>query len=91
MFGTDNKVNFKFKLGDRVKDTITGFEGIVGSRTQWITNCNTYGLQSEKLKDGVPQDRQHFDEPQLTLVKKKVHKAHQKTGGNQKAPPQANR
>ena len=85
------EADFKFNLGDRARDKITGFEGIVVSRTQWITNCNTYGLQPEKMKDGIPQDRQHFDEPQIELVNDKVHKESRKTGGPQRPINQTNR
>ena len=71
-FGSRKKQpNFKFDLGDKLVDTVTGFEGIVTSRTQWIHNCNVYGLQSAELKDGKPRDREHFDEPQLKVVKEK--------------------
>jgi len=66
--GTPNE--FKYGLGDEVKETITGFKGIVRCRTQWLSNCNTYGLQSAKLnKDGEPADLVSFDEPRLKLVK----------------------
>ena len=73
--------NFRFTLGDKVKDDITGFEGIVTRRTQWLNNCNTYGVQPTQLKDGTPQSPESFDEPQLKIVEEKVHKPSQKTGG----------
>ena len=44
------KANFKYELGVLAKDTITGFEGIIVCRTQWLTNCNVYGLKSRDLK-----------------------------------------
>jgi len=59
---------FKFELGGKVRDKITGFEGIVVYRSQWIHNCNTYGVQPEKLKDGLPLERQHFEEPCLVAL-----------------------
>ena len=74
-------INFKFDNGDKVKDKITGFTGIIVRRTQWLNNCNTYGVQPEKLKDGIPQNVQSFDEPQLKSVKKEIHKVSQRTGG----------
>lgn len=60
--------DFKFGLGDKVEDIITSFTGIVVCQCRWITNCDTYGVQSESLKDGVPQERTYFDEPQLVLL-----------------------
>jgi len=76
-----NKSTFKVPLGCRVKDKITGFEGIVISRSQWLNNCNTYGVKPSKLKDDKPIDTQWFDEPQLKIVEEDVFKPKQKTGG----------
>ena len=61
--------DFKYNLGDKVEDVVTGFKGILIARTQWLNNCNTYSLQPRKLVDGSPQKSQVFDEPQLKLVK----------------------
>ena len=77
--------DFKFNLGDKVKDDITGLEGIVIYRSQWLNNCNTYGIQPTDLHEGKPVDKQHFDEPQLTIVKEKVFKAKRDTGGPSRA------
>lgn len=82
---------FKFNLGDEVVDKITSFKGIVVYRTQWIHNCNTYGVRSKELKDGVPMDYQPFDEPSLERVKPKVMKPKQDTGGPTPPVRQTNR
>lgn len=74
--------DFKFELGMLVKDKVTGHEGVVVGRTQWLNNCNTYSTQSRVLKDGVPSERQHFDEPQLELVSStELCERKSKTGG----------
>ena len=91
MFGKNKEPEFQFNLGDRVKDTITSFTGIVIARTQWLNNCNTYTVKPTILKDGVPQDGQHFDEPQLKIVEEKVHKESRSTGGPERAVSQTNR
>lgn len=80
MFGNKSP-DFKFSCGDEAEHTITGFKGVVVGRTQWITNCNTYLLKSRELKDGKPMDPEQFDEPQLTLVKAKVHEVNARAGG----------
>lgn len=59
---------FKFNLGATVKDRISGFEGIVICRTEWLNNCSVYGVQPAGLRDGKIPEREHFDEPQLVLV-----------------------
>jgi len=89
MFGKGNK--FKFDLGDKTKDKITGFVGLVVCRTQWLNQCNTYGIRSQTLKDGAPIEPQYFDEPQMELVKGKVMPKNQHTGGPNGPVPQTNR
>jgi hypothetical protein len=81
MFGKKEKPDFKLNLGDEVKDIFTGFTGLIVCRTQWIHNCNTYGVKPKKLKDGVPQENQFFDEPQLEIIEKEVVKSKRDTGG----------
>jgi len=61
---------FKFDLGDVLKDKATGFTGISMCRTQWHYTCNTYGLRSPELKDGIPIEDQFFDEPQLEVIER---------------------
>lgn len=62
---------FKFELGVEAKDLVTGFQGIIVARTQYLTGCNRYGIQSQKLgKDGKPGDWQHFDEMMLVQTGK---------------------
>lgn len=47
--GGKERKGFVFALGDRVKDRVSGFEGIVFHRSEWLTNCNTYGVKPTKL------------------------------------------
>ncbi len=59
----------KIKLGDRVKDIYTGFEGIAASRTQWLHGCDRIGIEPTELdKDGKIQDSGCFDEQRVELV-----------------------
>ena len=62
--------DFRFDIGSTLKCKITGFEGVLVARTQWIANCNTYTLRPKTLnKDGEIQDTKGFDEPMLDLEK----------------------
>ena len=61
------------ELGDRVKDRVTGFTGIVVCRAQWLNGCDRLGVQPEKLIDGKPGEIQHFDAPQCDVVKAAAH------------------
>lgn len=83
--------NFTFSLGDEVKCKITGYKGVIVCRSQWIHNCNTYGVKSHELKDGKPLDAVFFDEPSLLLVEEKTMKPKNKTGGPTVSIPQTNR
>lgn len=57
------------EIGDKARDTITGFKGVVLGITTWFNGCRRHGLQSQKLdKDGKPIPLEWFDEPQLELV-----------------------
>lgn len=59
---------FKFNLFDSVKDTITGFEGVIVGRTEWLNGRISYSVQPTKLKDNVPQDHVYLDEEQIEFV-----------------------
>ena len=60
------------KLGDKAKDKVTGFEGIMVAETQWLNGCTRMGLQSQVLKDGIPTEAQWFDAPQLEKLEDKL-------------------
>lgn len=73
-----NKIN----LGDKVKDTVTGFKGIAIGRTIWLHGCSRIMVQPEGVnKEGKIYETQSFDEPQLVVLSKKVKEGDHKTGG----------
>lgn len=55
-------------LGDRVKDKLTEYTGIVVGVTDWIAGCRRIGVKSQALKDGAPMEAEWFDEPQLDVI-----------------------
>lgn len=70
------------KLGNKVKDEITGFEGIVISKVIHINGCVRYEVKSQKLKDGKTIESEWIDEGQLICEKKaKAKKAEEETPG----------
>lgn len=82
----------KIENGQEVRDTITGFTGIVVATTEWLNGCRRITVQSPELKDGRPVDTVTFDEPQLKLV---THTAYEDkptkymAGGDQLGPVRA--
>ena len=62
----------KFKIGDKLKDVVTDFEGICLGISLYATGCVHYGLQGPMAKDGSIPDWVWFDEMRLKLLKEKV-------------------
>ena len=59
--------DYIFNHGDEVLDTITGFSGIVTGRCDYMTGCNTYGVQPP-VSEGKWVRSEWFDENRLELV-----------------------
>jgi len=56
------------KLGNRVRDNITGFCGIATARAEWLFGCNRIAIEPQELKDGKPIEAQWFDEQRVELI-----------------------
>lgn len=60
---------FKYELGSRAKCKITGYEGMLIARTEWLYGCVRYTLQSGKLQEsGEPAKSHSTDEEGLQLI-----------------------
>jgi hypothetical protein len=55
--------------GDEVRDTVTGFKGIVVCRSEFLNKCVRLSVQPQELKDGKTIDPESFDEEQLEVIK----------------------
>lgn len=61
------------QIGDRVKDRINSFTGIITGTTEYINGCRQHMLKPERLdKDGKVQDAFWIDEQHLILVDEQV-------------------
>ena len=58
---------FKHNVGNKAKDRLTNYKGIIVSRTEWITGCNTYGIQAT-IKEGIIPDPQNVDEDSIKIL-----------------------
>ena len=65
------KINTKFNFGDKVREKITGYEGIIIACDFWQTGCFRYCVKPQMLKDGLPQDGHWIDEMNLEIIKEK--------------------
>jgi len=60
---------FKFELGTIAKDFVTGFEGMILGRTQYLTGCIQYGICPQRLKqDEAFPDWVWLDESRLRTI-----------------------
>lgn len=65
---------FLHELGWKAKDVITGFEGIIVYRVNFLTGCDQYGIQPSidpKKHNEIPEAKQ-FDENRLLITNKKA-------------------
>jgi len=61
------------RIGDKVKDTITGLEGMAVAKIIYMNGCIQYEIQPKGLKDGKIIKSAWIDEGQL-IVKKEARK-----------------
>lgn len=77
------------KLGSKVKDLVTGFEGIVTGRCEYINGCIQFCVRP-KSKGGSMPDGQWIDWQQLKVLGEGISvSAKAATGGPQSSPPKS--
>lgn len=57
-------------MGKKVKDTVTGFTGIVTAVVEYISGCVQLGIQPVVDKDGKKMDSEYFDEQRVEAIDK---------------------
>lgn len=57
------------QLGDKVEDTLTGFEGIVVGLAQYISGCNQALVKPRTLKEGAMVEGEWIDEQRLLVTR----------------------
>jgi len=55
------------ELGQKAKDKVTGFTGVIVSRITYLFGCDQYGLSPE-AKDGKLNDTLYFDEGRIEIL-----------------------
>lgn len=83
------KMVHKFELGQKARDIITGLEGIITSRTEYLTGCIHCGIQPQSLKDGKMIDPEWIDQSRLVLVDEGIREEYSnpETSGPEYNPP----
>lgn len=60
------------QLGDRVKDRISGLQGIVVAVMESLHGCRQVCIRPQEVKDGKPAESSWFDDGQVEVVERGV-------------------
>ena len=84
---------FRFEIGSKVKDKVSGIHGIITGRADYISGCNQYMVQpdctKQQTKDNTKSDAMWFDELRLEQLDGKplvIDTREQRTGADGVAP-----
>lgn len=58
----------KFELGNRIKDLVSGVEGITTGRIEYLNGCVQYNIIPAVDKDGKAVESYYHDQNQLVLI-----------------------
>lgn len=61
-----------FDYGQKVKDMITGYEGIIVSFRQDLGNCQEYLILPTRLIEGDPPDGYWFPKARIELIEESI-------------------
>jgi len=82
-------------VGDKVKDTVSDFEGVVTCIHSYLNGCDWMSVQPKIDKEGILPEERTFDEPQLNVLRAAAVKpalvpvGAVKTGGPERSMPSA--
>ena len=85
----ENKMRPELKLGDKARDTISGFTGIIIAMTEWLNGCLRVTIAPTELKDGKRIESDTFDAEQIERVETAPPKVTTPTGGPSIHPTRA--
>ena len=61
-------VEFKFNNGDKVRERVTGFTGIITGAVSYITGCNQHLVTAKAKDENSEAKAQWYDDGRLELV-----------------------
>ena len=62
----------EIELGQEVRDTVSGFQGIAVCRHIYLNGCARLSIQAPIDKEGKLPEAVTFDEPQLEVIEKET-------------------
>jgi len=72
------------KLGNLIRDKVTGFEGIATARVEYINGCVQYCIKPKMGKDKKMPEGEYIDLDQLEVVGNGIYIEPEPTGGPQR-------
>ena len=67
-----NNTGHFVELGDRVKDSVTGFAGIATAITEFLLGCRRVQVTPPVDSNGKYEDERWVDEPQLSVSQRQA-------------------
>lgn len=78
----------QLNFGDRVRDRLSGFTGIVTGKHTFISGCAKVTIAPDELRDGKMQESQWVDVQFVEIVKARAFEVDNgRTPGGSDAPP----
>ena len=74
-------------LGDRVRDAVTGFTGVVMARVEYLTGCNQVSVLPGMGDDGKCPTAEWFDVERIAVVEARAVIVQSRPGGADIPPP----
>lgn len=82
------------ELGMKVKDMVSGFQGIITGKVYWLNGCERVLISPDTVKqDGGIMEGEWFDVQQVSVIEPDTHvrrACYKKTGGPMIAPEKHN-
>jgi len=77
----------EIELGNKVRDKVTGFEGIAIAKIEYINGCIQFCVKPKVKEDGKMPDGEYIDVDDLEIVYKGIIIEVDSTGGPQRDYP----
>lgn len=68
------------KLGSKVRDVVSGFEGIATAEVKYLNGCKQYCVAGKSVDGKVPENL-YFDDAQIEIIGEGINIEQKDTGG----------
>lgn len=83
-FKTERKM---IKLGQKVRDKITGFQGTITAKAEYYNGCIQYCITPPVDKDGKMREAEYFDVDQIEIIEEATESISKPSGGGIRNTP----